>query len=92
MVGLPSDCVSGCPEGLDEAVGPLHLHGQVGGPVGGRQGLHQFLQVIIHLGPTNEALEFISYTGFPLLTAHLTLKCRTWIKIKNQKRQLTSYV
>ncbi len=51
MVGLPGDCVSGGPEGLDEAVGPLHLHGQVGGPVGGRQGLHQFLQVLIHLGP-----------------------------------------
>jgi hypothetical protein len=61
MVGLPGDCVCGGPEGLNEAVGPLHLHGHVGGPVGGRQRLHQFLQVIIHLGPTNDALEFISY-------------------------------
>ncbi len=51
MVWLPGDCVSGGPECLHEAVGPLHLHGQVGGPVGGRQGLHQFPQVIIHLGP-----------------------------------------
>jgi hypothetical protein len=84
---MPGDCVCRGPEGLDEGVGPLHLHGQVGGPVGGRQGLHQFLQVIIHLGPTNEALEFISYTGFPLLTAQL-LRCRIWIKIQNLKRHL----